>query len=44
LQIATLATNLRGHAFWQREGFRERARASNPRFPAELIVMERAIA
>lgn len=43
IQIATLATNLRGHAFWLREGFRERSRASNPRFPAELIVMERAI-
>jgi RimJ/RimL family protein N-acetyltransferase len=43
LQLATLSTNLRGVAFWQREGFKELRRASNPRFPAELIVMERTI-
>ncbi|WP_186308704.1 GNAT family N-acetyltransferase [Paraburkholderia sp. BCC1885] len=43
IQLATLSTNLRGIAFWQREGFTELRRAHNPRFPAELIVMERRI-
>jgi RimJ/RimL family protein N-acetyltransferase len=43
IQIATLALNLRGQAFWQREGFHERSRARNTRFPADLIVMERPV-
>jgi RimJ/RimL family protein N-acetyltransferase len=43
LQLATLSANLRGVAFWRREGFKELRRVNNPRFPAELIVMERPI-
>lgn len=43
IRLATLSTNLHGVAFWRREGFNELHRASYPRFPAELIVMERPI-
>ncbi|WP_167336044.1 GNAT family N-acetyltransferase [Paraburkholderia bannensis] len=42
-QLAVVSTNPRALAFWQREGFKEIRRATNQRFPGELIVMERPI-
>ncbi|WP_164725521.1 GNAT family N-acetyltransferase [Burkholderia cenocepacia] len=42
-QLAVVSTNLRAHAFWQREGFEEIRRASSPRFTGDLIVMQRPI-
>ncbi|NTX29931.1 GNAT family N-acetyltransferase [Burkholderia pyrrocinia] len=42
-QLAVVSTNLRAHAFWQREGFTELRRASNPKFTGDLVVMQRPI-
>ncbi|MCA7915706.1 GNAT family N-acetyltransferase [Burkholderia contaminans] len=42
-QLAVVSTNSRAYAFWQREGFKEIRRASNPRFTGNLIVMQRPI-
>ncbi|SAJ97408.1 N-acetyltransferase GCN5 [Burkholderia multivorans] len=40
-QLAVISTNSRAHTFWQREGFTEIRRASNPKFSGDLIVMKR---
>lgn len=42
-QLATVSTNRRAIAFWQREGFEEIRRTTNPRFLGELIVTDRPI-
>ncbi len=43
LQLAAVASNPGALAFWRRMGFDEVRRACNPRFAAELVVMERAV-
>ncbi|WP_088925379.1 GNAT family N-acetyltransferase [Burkholderia multivorans] len=42
-QLAVISSNLRAYAFWQREGFTEVRRASNPKFSGDLIVMQRTV-
>jgi GNAT superfamily N-acetyltransferase len=43
MRLAANSPNLRALAFWQREGFTELYRTTNPRFIGELVVMERPI-